>query len=263
MGRHGWTRTIGAALTLLLGTLAMVPTTSAVEPDDRIAYARLLEGGGAEIFVADPDGSDEQLVPLENLAEDFTILPVWSPDHAWLLISHVMLFGDFPRWRPSIVRPDGSEYRLLSVPAGPDGMDCTAWSADGTRILPGSFGGDEPDLQHPVYGRRRRAAPDRSSVPAQWRGYARGRIARRLAASLHPQEARAGPGSAAIPDGAVRVVHDQHGRIERTPARSVRRDAGPRDHGRPLVARWEDHHLSEQARKAVHGQRGRRPAPYS
>ena len=147
MGLNRMTRRIGTALTLLLGTLVLVPTMSATEPDDRIAYARLLEGGGAEIFVANQDGSDEQLVPLENLAEDFTV-PVWSPDHSWLLISHMMRFdgsGSFLPWRPAIVRPDGSDYRLLEIPDGPGDMDCTAWSADGSRIFC-AFGGDEPGI---------------------------------------------------------------------------------------------------------------------
>jgi WD40-like Beta Propeller Repeat len=130
-------RNVGAAVALLLSTLAMAPATSAAEPDDRIAYARLLKGGGAEIFVANPDGSDEQLVPLEHLAEDFTV-PIWSPDHEWLLISHMMRFdgsGEFLPWRPAIVRPDGSDHRRLEVPDGPQDMDCTAWSTDGSRIF--------------------------------------------------------------------------------------------------------------------------------
>ena len=194
MGPNRRTRRVGAALALLLGTLVMAPATSAAEPDDRIAYARLLEGGGAEIFVANPDGSDEQLVPLEHLAEDFTV-PVWSPDHEWLLISHMMRFdgsGDFLPWRPAIVRPDGSDYRLLEVPDGPQDMDCTAWSTDGSQDLLRVRRRRSGHLQPPVLGRWRHAAPDRSSVPAQRRGYARGRFARRLAAPLHPQEARAG-----------------------------------------------------------------------
>ena len=136
------TRNVGAALALLLGILAMAPATSAAEPDDRIAYARLLEGGGADILVANPDGSDEQLVPLEHLAEDFTV-PVWSTDHEWLLISHMMRFdgsGDFLPWRPAIVRPDGSDYRLLEVPDGPQDMDCKVWSGNSSRIFCGLDG---------------------------------------------------------------------------------------------------------------------------
>jgi len=132
---------------VLLSTLGVAPATSAAEPDNRIAYARLLEGGGAEILVANPDGSDEQLVPLEDAAEDFTV-PVWSPDHEWLLISHMMRFdggGDFLPWRPAIVRPDGSDYRLLEVPDGPHDMDCTAWSTDRSRIFC-AFGGDDPGI---------------------------------------------------------------------------------------------------------------------
>src|SRR5688500_9507316 len=70
----------------LLATLAIAPTASADPPANRIAFARLLEGGGAEIFTANADGSDEALVPLDNPAEDYGI-PIWSPDHEWLLIT--------------------------------------------------------------------------------------------------------------------------------------------------------------------------------
>ena len=126
----------------LIGSLAFVPTTSADEPSDRIAYARLLDDGTADILTANADGSNEQPVPLPELAEGFTV-PVWSPDHAWLLISHTMRFdgnGDFLPWRPAIVRPDGSDFRLLEIPDGPQDMDCKVWSGDGSRIFCGVDG---------------------------------------------------------------------------------------------------------------------------
>lgn len=138
--------TLAIALALL-ATVAIAPTVSADAPTDRIAFARLLDGGGAEILTANPDGSDEQLVPLENPAEDFGI-PVWSPDHQWLLITNNLRFdgnGELLPFRPAIVRPDGSDYRLLEVPGGPFDMYCSAWSGDGARIFCG-FGGDAPGI---------------------------------------------------------------------------------------------------------------------
>jgi Tol biopolymer transport system component len=122
---------------VLLTILALAPAGVSGDEPERIAYARLLDGGGADIFTANPDGSDEQLVPLVHPAEDFTI-PVWSPDGSHLLISHSMRFdgnGDFLPWRPAIVRPDGSDYRLLEILDGPQDMDCLAWSGDGSRIF--------------------------------------------------------------------------------------------------------------------------------
>jgi hypothetical protein len=131
----------------LLATLGIAPPASAEPPANRIAYARLLDGGGAEVFTANPDGSDEQLVPLQNPAEDFGI-PIWSPDHQWLLITNNLRFesnGDLRPFRPAIVRPDGSGYRLLEVPDGPFDMYCSAWSADGARIFC-AFGGADPAI---------------------------------------------------------------------------------------------------------------------
>ena len=145
-GRHSTAPSHCPVLALaLLATLAIAPTASADPPTNRIAFARLLEGGGAEIFTANPDGSDEQLVPLENPAEDFGI-PIWSPDHEWLLITNNLRFdgnGELLPFRPAIVRPDGSDYRLLEVPDGPFDMYCSAWSGDGARIFCG-FGGTSP-----------------------------------------------------------------------------------------------------------------------
>ena len=130
----------------LLGMLVMGPPGVLSADPDRVAYARLLDGGGAEVFTANPDGSDEQLVPLQDLAEDFSV-PVWSRDHSHLLISHMLRFGDgdFLPFRPAIVRPDGSDYRLLTIPDGPHDMDCPAWSPDESRIYC-AFGGEAPGI---------------------------------------------------------------------------------------------------------------------
>ena len=147
-GRHGRRRHTAPILALaLLATLAVAPAASADPPSNRIAFARLLDGGGADIFTANPDGSGEELVPLENPAEDVGI-PIWSPDHEWLLITNNLRFdgnGELLPFRPAIVRPDGSDYRLLDVPDGPFDMYCSAWSGDGARIFCG-FGGSEPGI---------------------------------------------------------------------------------------------------------------------
>lgn len=140
-------RNVQTAVALaLLSVLALAPSTASGS-SDRIAYSRLLAGGGAEILTANPDGSDEQLVPLVDPAEDFGI-PIWSPDRSHLLISHTLRFdanGDLLPFRPAIVRPDGSDYRLLAVPEAPFDGGCFAWSNDGSRLIC-SFGFDEPGI---------------------------------------------------------------------------------------------------------------------
>jgi Tol biopolymer transport system component len=131
----------------LLSIIALAPSSIANGASDRIAYARLLAGGGAEILTANPDGSDEQLVPLEDPAEDFGI-PIWSPDRSHLLISHTLRFdanGDVLPFRPAIVRPDGSDYRVLAVPEAPFDGGCFGWSVDASHLIC-AFGGDEPGV---------------------------------------------------------------------------------------------------------------------
>jgi Tol biopolymer transport system component len=107
----------------------------------------LLDGGGAAIFTANPDGSDEQPVPLGDAEEDFGI-PIWSPDHTRLLVTNTLRFdgnGDLRPFRPAIVNPDGTGYHVLEIPDGPFDAFCSAWNGDGTRIFCG-FGGDTPGI---------------------------------------------------------------------------------------------------------------------
>jgi WD40-like Beta Propeller Repeat len=135
-----------AALALaLVATAGIAPASFAADPSDRIAFSRQV-GFGAEILTANSDGSDEVVVPLDDPAEDFAI-PVWSPDHSRLLISHQLRFdGDeLLPFRPAIVRPDGSDYNLLEIPDAPFDMGCTAWSDDGSRIYCG-VGGEAPGI---------------------------------------------------------------------------------------------------------------------
>ena len=142
------TRPVRVALALAaIGSLSVAPASTAVTPSDRIVYARLLDGGGAAIYTAKPDGTNEQLVPLGFPAEDFGI-PTWSPDHTRLLIANTLRFdanGELLPFRPATVRPDGSDYHLLEMPDAPSDMYCVGWSPDGSRIVCG-FGGDEPGL---------------------------------------------------------------------------------------------------------------------
>jgi WD40-like Beta Propeller Repeat len=140
---------VSATYEILINPAALTLSASAVASgaDDRIAYTRLLEGGGAEIVTVNPDGSEEEIVPLQDAVEDFGVA-VWSPDHSHLLIAPTIRFdgnGDILPFRSAIVRPDGSDYRLLAVEDGPFDAGCSAWSADASRLYCG-FGGDQPGV---------------------------------------------------------------------------------------------------------------------
>ena len=95
----------------------------------------------AVVFIANPDGSQQQQVPLGDPVEFFSSV-IWSPDGNKLLISHTVRIDPgtgqccLP-FRPAIVNPDGSGYTLLTIPYGPFDMDCLVWSLDQSRILCG------------------------------------------------------------------------------------------------------------------------------
>ena len=117
----------------------------------QIAFARLIPTGGANVFTANPDGTNAQQVPLVYTAEDFGV-PVWSPDGSELLISQVFHLDSGGEcclpFRPAIVNPDGSDFTLLTIPNGLFDMGCNTWNRDGTRLLCNvdfeNFGGDPP-----------------------------------------------------------------------------------------------------------------------
>ncbi len=135
------------AVLILIGALALPVSTRADGSAGQIAFARLLESGGADVFVASPDGSAATLVSLGDVAEDYGI-PVWSPDASHLLVSHVLRFdgnGELLPFRPAIVHPDGSDYTRLAMPDAPFDMDCPTWSIDASRILC-AFGGEAPGV---------------------------------------------------------------------------------------------------------------------
>jgi hypothetical protein len=116
--------------------------------DRQIVFARQIESGVANVFIADPDGTHVQQVPLTRPAEDFGI-PVWSPDRSRLLISHVVRFdasGNLLPFRPATVDKDGANFTLLDTPNAPDSMGCFGgWYPDSTRLLC-SFGGNAPGV---------------------------------------------------------------------------------------------------------------------
>src|SRR6266496_5342431 len=118
---------ITASAALAVTALAGPAGATVAGTNGQIAFARQIPTGGANVFIANPDGSAAQQVPLVYPAEDFGV-PVWSPDGSRLLISHTFrLDGNgeccLP-FRPAIVNPDGSGFTLLTMAYAPVDMDC-------------------------------------------------------------------------------------------------------------------------------------------
>src|SRR5438034_111327 len=120
---HGSIRRARAAV-----QVAAQHTTSGT--NGQIAFSRQIDPDTTGIFIANPDGSSEQQVPLpsDNKVEGGA---TWSQDGSRLLISHTLRFDDAGNcclpFRPAILKPDGSDFTLLEIPDGPFDMDCTVW----------------------------------------------------------------------------------------------------------------------------------------
>jgi len=140
-------RSTALAVAIVVLGLVVPGAASAQGGTTRIAYSKILPGGGAEVFVANPDGTNEYQVPTQDLAEDFGV-PVWSSDGSHLLITNMIRFdgaGGLLPFRPSIVDPDGSNYHLVPAVDAPFDMYCHAWTPNRTRLLCG-LGGDHPGI---------------------------------------------------------------------------------------------------------------------
>jgi Tol biopolymer transport system component len=139
---HGPMRRImlSAVSVVALLWLAALPVGATVSgTNGHIAFARQLPGGGAEIFIANPDGNHVQQVPLVYPAEDFGI-PRWSPDGDHLLISTILRLDDSGQcclpFRPATVDLNGDNFNLLDPPGFPFDSGCFGgWYPDASRLL--------------------------------------------------------------------------------------------------------------------------------
>ncbi len=99
---------ITASAALAVTALAGPAGATVAGTNGQIAFARQIPTGGADVFIANPDGTQVQQVPLVYPAEDFGI-PRWSPGGSQLLISHVLRFdtsGNLLPFRPATVGLD-------------------------------------------------------------------------------------------------------------------------------------------------------------
>ena len=135
----------------LVGFVALTGVAQAEIPgaNGRIAFERLAPDqpfeapGNGTVFVANPNGTHAQQVPLVYPTDSITPIE-WSPDGSKLLIAYTVRFDDSGNcclpFRPAIVNPDGSDFKLLTMTYAPHDMNCPAWTPDQTRLLCG-FGG--------------------------------------------------------------------------------------------------------------------------
>jgi Tol biopolymer transport system component len=153
-GRSGPT-TAAAMMALALLTsckgakAASQPSRAGPAPGGRIAFIRAqADESPPGLYTVDPDGSHVQQVQLAFPPELYSF-SVWSPDGSKILISHTFRSKTSGAcclpFRPAIVNPDGSGFKLLKMSYAPSDMDCSVWSPDQTRILCG-FGGTKPGV---------------------------------------------------------------------------------------------------------------------
>jgi len=157
------TLAVAATAVSVLATPSLPALADMTATNGRIVYSRPLPDGGSLAFTANPDGTHEQLVPTPFPNEDFG-RAVWSHDGSQLLLSNMPVEenGEVVAFRPAIVEPDGSSFRLLELPGVQSGMSCGAWSPNDSRILCGldqnglwsirSDGGDALQLTHGLDG---------------------------------------------------------------------------------------------------------------
>ena len=210
MRRIGMIAALGTLLSMFGGVaspVALVAPASAAAnppPNGQIAFARQLPGGGANIFIANPDGTHEQQVPLVYPAENWGI-PRWSPDSSQLLISNVFRFdtsGNLLPFRPATVGLDGRNFNLLQPPGAPFDMACFGgWYPDATRLLcgygegpPGVFsirasdGGDPTRLTTYPFGTNCNACDEATDVSPDGTRFVFLRFRRENAANPNQQQ---------------------------------------------------------------------------
>ena len=113
------------------------PTTGS-SVQGRIAFDRMAggvatyEGSYLGTFIANADGTDEQLLPVPQ-GWSGPMGPVWSPDGGELVIN-LWREPNGPG-RPALIHPDGSHLRLLAPRKLDASMGCSAWSPDGSKLL--------------------------------------------------------------------------------------------------------------------------------
>ena len=142
--------------TMLLAPLIVTGQARAEVPgvNGQIAFERLAPNqafeapGNGTVFVANPDGTHPQQVPLVYPTDVVTGID-WSPDGTKLLLQYTIRFdknGDccLP-FRPAIVNADGSGFRLLTMKYAPHEAGCAVWMPDQKRLVC-FFGGDTPGV---------------------------------------------------------------------------------------------------------------------
>jgi hypothetical protein len=112
--------------TLLVYVMATARPVNATSPgtNGKITFTQgVLDfngGAPANVFTANPDGSNVQQVPLpQGIRVEIFSGSIWSPDGNRLLISHTLRLdnsGQCCFFQPATVKPDGSSFNQLVPP---------------------------------------------------------------------------------------------------------------------------------------------------
>jgi Tol biopolymer transport system component len=185
--------------------LALAADPAGATTAGKIAFARQIPTGGANIFVVNPDGSSEHQVPLVYPADGFGI-PRWSPDGSQLLISNTDRLDSTGAcclaFRPATVSLSGANFNLLDPPGFPFDSGCFGgWYPDATRLLcsvgegpPGVFsirasdGGDPQRLTTYPFGTNCNACDEATDVSPDGSRFVFLRFRRENAANFREQQ---------------------------------------------------------------------------
>lgn len=126
------------------GTMVRVGTQSVMccyfgspaswSPDGRrIAFAGLIDPDGTDpassaVFVANANGTHPHRITAPG---EWTTSARWSPRGAWIVFDRINRTTDHDEF---LVRPDGSDTRLVPTPGADGGGCCAQWSPDGRYL---------------------------------------------------------------------------------------------------------------------------------
>lgn len=195
----------------LLGATVGTATATFPGPNGRIAFMRFDADGEFQVWVANPDMS--QQIQLTHGPGSDAWFPAWSPDGALIAFSSHRSDPD-PGDDVEVsdvftMRPDGTDVRKVTDSSGFSGNP--AWSPDGRWLVFSSNGGDASQ------GQRIFIIPRDGSAPPR-------RITSLPAGSLGQELARFSPDGKRLIFNEVRAVDTPDGPLEQSALFTVARD---------------------------------------
>jgi len=122
-----WRLRIGEAPAPLI-TSSLDDTNPEFSPDGgRVAFSSLRSGVGSEVWVSDPDGSNQR--QLTNRLGRHQGTPRWSPDGRWIAFDSQGASGQWDIW---VIEASGGQPRRIT--AEPSDENMPSWSRDGENV---------------------------------------------------------------------------------------------------------------------------------